>query len=41
MGCYCCKGKNQQEDGTGLRKYGENDGAFAFYKNQKQQMKIL
>ena len=41
MGCACCKSKNLKQDGTGLRKDGENDGAFNFYKYENKKMKTL
>ena len=42
MGCKnCCRAKNQADDGTGLRKDGERDGAFLYYKSQKDRMTFL
>ena len=41
MSCLCCKGKYTKEDGTGLREAGEQDGAFKYFKNQKDKMQIL
>ena len=41
MRCLCCKAKNLKQDGTGLRKDGENDGALAFFKSQANKMHTL
>ena len=39
--CSCCKPRNQGKDGTGLRKDGENDAAFMYYKKTKEKMIAL
>jgi len=34
MGCRCCRARNLHEDGTGLKKEGEKDAAFKYYKKK-------
>ena len=37
----CCKPRNQAKDGTGISKWGEESGAFHYYKAFKQKLVLL